>query len=117
MYGVGLKLGGVLCQSAYRGGRFQVVVGVGLNLANRAPTTCVDALIDARHRQLGLPGAPQPVQREVRWTGFCNGCWTVTSLGLCRALRMHMHGECMHAHKQGASLRESAKPAPLTAVR
>ena len=83
MYGAGLKLGGVLCQSAYRGGRFQVVVGVGLNLANRAPTTCVDALIDARHRQLGLPGAPQPVQREVG-TGFCNisflTCWVFAVL-------------------------------------
>ena len=60
VYGVGLKLGGVLCQSAYRGGRFQVVVGVGLNLANRAPTTCVDALIDARHRSWACPARRGP---------------------------------------------------------
>ena len=64
VYGQGVKLGGVLCQSAYREGRFQVVVGVGLNLANAQPTTCVDALIRARHQQLGLPGAPGPVPRE-----------------------------------------------------
>ena len=44
----------------------QVVIGVGLNLANRQPTTCVDALVEACHRQLGLPGAPTPVRPEAR---------------------------------------------------
>jgi biotin--protein ligase len=65
LYGAGLKLGGVLCQSAYREARFHVVIGAGLNLANAQPTTCVDALVAARHAQLGLPGDAAPVQPEV----------------------------------------------------
>ena len=47
LYAGGLKLGGILCHSSYRDGRFYVVMGVGLNLSNRQPTTCVDALIEA----------------------------------------------------------------------
>ena len=66
LYGAGLKLGGVLCQSAYRNARFHVVIGVGLNLTNAQPTTCVDALIAARLAQLGLPGEASPVQPEVQ---------------------------------------------------
>ena len=66
VYAGGLKLGGVLCHSAYRARRFATVTGVGLNLANREPTTCVDALITARHSELALPGAPAAVPREAR---------------------------------------------------
>lgn len=66
VYAGGLKLGGVLCHSAYRARRFATVTGVGLNLANREPTTCVDALIAARHSELALPGAPAAVPREAR---------------------------------------------------
>lgn len=66
VYAGGLKLGGVLCHSAYRARRFATVTGVGLNLANREPTTCVDALIAARHAELALPGAPAAVPREAR---------------------------------------------------
>lgn len=65
LYAGGLKLGGVLCHSVYRARAFATVTGVGLNLANREPTTCVDALVAARHAELALPGAPAPVPREV----------------------------------------------------
>jgi len=65
IYAHGLKLAGILCQSAYRNQRFQVVIGIGLNLSNRQPTTCVDALIEEKHREMGLEGAPQAVQPEV----------------------------------------------------
>ena len=65
LYAGGLKLGGVLCHSVYRARAFATVTGVGLNLANRQPSTCVDALIAERHSALALPGAPAPVPREV----------------------------------------------------
>ena len=47
LYSGGLKIGGVLCTSTYTEGAFDVVVGVGLNLDNDAPTTCVNAIIGA----------------------------------------------------------------------
>eukprot|EP00192_Tetraselmis_astigmatica_P025109 CAMPEP_0117647798 /NCGR_PEP_ID=MMETSP0804-20121206/41_1 /TAXON_ID=1074897 /ORGANISM="Tetraselmis astigmatica, Strain CCMP880" /LENGTH=195 /DNA_ID=CAMNT_0005453313 /DNA_START=1 /DNA_END=588 /DNA_ORIENTATION=+ len=37
------KVGGVLCNSTYRNGSFLVVVGVGINVSNREPTTCLNA--------------------------------------------------------------------------
>lgn len=65
LYAGGLKLGGVLCHSVFRARRFATVTGVGLNLDNAEPTTCVNALLAARHAELGVPGAPAPVAREV----------------------------------------------------
>ena len=61
-----VQVGGLLCQSSYREQRFRVVLGVGLNVSNREPTTCVDAAIEQQHRRLGLPGSPLPVSMEVR---------------------------------------------------
>ncbi|KAL3687597.1 hypothetical protein R1sor_013906 [Riccia sorocarpa] len=45
LYAKGLKIGGVLCTSTYSCKTFNIVVGVGLNVGNRKPTTCLDALI------------------------------------------------------------------------
>ncbi|KAG6551279.1 hypothetical protein Mapa_007206 [Marchantia paleacea] len=45
LYAKGLKVGGVLCTSTYSAKTFNIVVGVGLNVGNRVPTTCLDALI------------------------------------------------------------------------
>ncbi|KAK9835207.1 hypothetical protein WJX81_005751 [Elliptochloris bilobata] len=70
LYAGGLKLGGVLCHSVYRARLFATVTGVGLNLANTEPTTCVDALIAARHAELALPGAAAPVPREALLAGI-----------------------------------------------
>jgi biotin--protein ligase len=65
IYAQQLKIGGVLCQSAYRDQKFQVVIGVGLNVSNRDPTTCINAIVKERHSELGLEGEPLPVQPEV----------------------------------------------------
>lgn len=77
-----LKLGGILCHSSFRDGRFYVTIGVGLNLSNRQPTTCVDALIEAAaaaaaagEQQPGQQGQPQqappaPVARESLLAGI-----------------------------------------------
>jgi len=39
------KIGGVLCQSSVFRGHFEVVVGVGLNVDNDSPTTCINGLL------------------------------------------------------------------------
>ena len=64
IYAGGFKLGGVLCHSAYRDGVFHITMGVGLNLSNRQPSTCVDALIAEAAAAAGQAPAPAPVQRE-----------------------------------------------------
>lgn len=42
IYFQGLKVGGVLCTSTYRSKMFNVTVGIGLNLDNDQPTTCLN---------------------------------------------------------------------------
>jgi len=41
-----VKIGGALIHTTFSGGQFSVLTGVGLNLSNRAPTTCLDALLE-----------------------------------------------------------------------
>ena len=86
LYSGGLKIGGVLCTSTYTEGAFDVVVGVGLNLDNDAPTTCVNAIIGAAWDALlaeSAPGgagtdradffvAPRRATREALAAGFMN---------------------------------------------
>ncbi|GMN39711.1 hypothetical protein TIFTF001_008940 [Ficus carica] len=40
-----LKVGGVLCTSAYKSKKFNVSVGIGLNVDNEKPTTCLNAFL------------------------------------------------------------------------
>jgi biotin--protein ligase len=40
-----VKIGGVLCQSVFHSGKFHVTVGIGLNVDNDTPTTCLNTLI------------------------------------------------------------------------
>ncbi|XP_010091344.2 biotin--protein ligase 2 isoform X1 [Morus notabilis] len=40
-----LKVGGVLCTSTYRSKKFDVSVGIGLNVDNEKPTTCLNAFL------------------------------------------------------------------------
>ena len=56
----------MLCQSTYRDKRFRVVIGIGLNLSNREPTTCVNAAIEEERNRLQIPDAAEPVQPEAR---------------------------------------------------
>ena len=63
LYSGGLKIGGVLCTSTYSDGGFDVVVGVGINLDNAEPTTCVNDIVRNRLEREGLPSssaAPVP---------------------------------------------------------
>lgn len=46
VYADGEKIGGVLCEGSFRGDRFHVAVGVGMNITNSRPTTCLrDAVL------------------------------------------------------------------------
>jgi biotin--protein ligase len=45
LYVNGLKVGGILCTSTYRSKKFNVSVGVGLNVDNGQPTTCLNAVL------------------------------------------------------------------------
>lgn len=53
-----LKIGGILVNSSYLQDNFHLVVGVGINLVPRAPTTSLNALIDAHNRTSGLTPLP-----------------------------------------------------------
>lgn len=60
-----MKIGGVLCHSTYRSKEFQVVIGVGLNLDNSQPTTCVNDILHHQHAELQQQSTWQPITREV----------------------------------------------------
>ncbi|ESQ46708.1 hypothetical protein EUTSA_v10027838mg [Eutrema salsugineum] len=45
LYLNGLKVGGILCTSTYRSKKFHVSVGVGLNVDNEQPTTCLNTVL------------------------------------------------------------------------
>lgn len=41
-----VKIGGILVNTSYSGGDYHVILGIGLNLSNAAPTTSLNALIE-----------------------------------------------------------------------
>ncbi|ONK78643.1 uncharacterized protein A4U43_C02F20950 [Asparagus officinalis] len=45
LYLNGLKVGGILCTSTYRSKKFDVCVGIGLNVDNEKPTTCLNVAL------------------------------------------------------------------------
>ncbi|XP_021681448.2 biotin--protein ligase 2 isoform X2 [Hevea brasiliensis] len=45
LYLNGLKVGGILCTSTYKSKKFNVSAGIGLNVNNEKPTTCLNAII------------------------------------------------------------------------
>eukprot|EP01112_Ceratiomyxa_fruticulosa_P012387 TRINITY_DN3427_c0_g1_i1.p1 TRINITY_DN3427_c0_g1~~TRINITY_DN3427_c0_g1_i1.p1 ORF type:complete len:236 (-),score=40.24 TRINITY_DN3427_c0_g1_i1:30-737(-) len=48
IYANGKKIGGILCQSNFLNGYFDIVIGIGLNVWNSEPTTCINQLIRER---------------------------------------------------------------------
>jgi len=60
-----VKIGGVLCQSSGGASGVSIVVGVGLNVFNDAPTTCLQTLVDDECVREGVPlESLRPVTRE-----------------------------------------------------
>ncbi|KAF9613032.1 hypothetical protein IFM89_005466 [Coptis chinensis] len=45
LYLNGVKVGGILCTSTYRSKKFNVSVGIGLNVDNEMPTTCLNKVL------------------------------------------------------------------------
>ncbi|XP_057490583.1 biotin--protein ligase 2-like [Actinidia eriantha] len=45
LYLDGLKVGGILCTSTYKSKKFNISAGMGLNIDNEAPTTCLNAVL------------------------------------------------------------------------
>ncbi|OQR82587.1 biotin-protein ligase [Achlya hypogyna] len=62
IYANGMKLAGVLCQSEYFQGRFCLTTGIGINISNPEPTTCLNKLV----------GGTTPVTREAFMAVYCN---------------------------------------------
>ena len=69
-----VKIGGILVNSSYSGGDYTLVVGVGMNVSNAAPTTSLSLLA----KQVGLPAltiekllASILVQFEAIYARFC----------------------------------------------
>nr|CAD1834589.1 unnamed protein product [Ananas comosus var. bracteatus] len=48
LYLNGLKVGGILCTSTYRSKNFNVCAGIGLNVDNEKPTTCLNAVLQEK---------------------------------------------------------------------
>ena len=49
------KIGGILVNSSYNGGDYTLVVGIGLNTSNVAPTTSLNAVLNAMKGGASLP--------------------------------------------------------------
>jgi biotin---protein ligase len=60
------QIGGVLCNSVHSDGMFCVTIGVGLNVTNKEPTTCVAALLaDAAAARDASRPVPVPGREEL----------------------------------------------------
>nr|GMD97739.1 biotin--protein ligase 2-like isoform X2 [Ipomoea batatas] len=45
LYLGGLKVGGILCTSTYKSQKFNISAGIGINVDNEKPTTCLNAVL------------------------------------------------------------------------
>lgn len=66
LYLNGLKVGGILCTSTYRSKKFNVCVGIGLNLDNEKPTTCLNTVLG------GMCSSSHKLMREDILAAFFN---------------------------------------------
>ncbi|KAL2528125.1 Biotin--protein ligase 1 [Forsythia ovata] len=66
LYLDGLKVGGILCTSTYRSKKFNISAGIGLNVSNEKPTTCLNAAIQR------LTSNAYQLQQEDIVTAFFN---------------------------------------------
>ncbi|KAI7479927.1 putative biotin apo-protein ligase [Hortaea werneckii] len=89
-----IKIGGILVNSSYSGGDYTLVLGIGLNVANAAPTTSLSLLA----KKLGLP--PLTVEKllagvltqiESLYTRFCRTGWDTVFEDMY--LRSWLHSE------------------------
>ncbi|KAL9083844.1 MAG: hypothetical protein Q9159_005569, partial [Coniocarpon cinnabarinum] len=58
------KIGGILVNTSYTSGHFSVILGIGLNLSNSAPTTSLNTLISTLNRTRPQSQHLQPMSQE-----------------------------------------------------
>lgn len=87
-----VKIGGILVNSSYAGSDYTLVVGVGLNVANAAPTTSINALATAK----GLPAFQQEKLLARILTSFEELYTTFTKQGWNRAIEGMYYDNWLH---------------------
>ncbi|KXZ49683.1 hypothetical protein GPECTOR_20g540 [Gonium pectorale] len=75
IYAGGLKVAGALINTTWQGNSFNVITGIGLNVNNRTPTTCLDQLVEraaatAAGGAAAVAGPPVHVPREAVLVGI-----------------------------------------------
>lgn len=60
------KVGGIICQSSYTGRAFDVTIGIGINISNNRPTTCMDEIASKLKKKKVVLG------RSTVLASFCN---------------------------------------------
>lgn len=61
-----LKVGGIICQSAHVGRMWDVTIGIGINISNKRPTTCMDEIASNLKKKTVVLG------RSTVLASFCN---------------------------------------------
>ncbi|GMP79292.1 hypothetical protein CsSME_00034896 [Camellia sinensis var. sinensis] len=74
LYLDGLKVGGILCTSTYKSKKFNISAGIGLNIDNEKPTTCLNAVLQK------LTSVTYRLQREDILAAFFNKFETLFDL-------------------------------------
>ncbi|XP_022856814.1 biotin--protein ligase 2-like isoform X2 [Olea europaea var. sylvestris] len=81
LYLDGLKVGGILCTSTYRSKKFSVSAGIGLNVSNEKPTTCLNAIIQR------LTSVVYQLQREDIVAAFFNKFENYYDIFICQGFQ------------------------------
>ncbi|VFQ69799.1 unnamed protein product [Cuscuta campestris] len=76
LYLDGLKIGGILCSSTYKSQKFNVSAGIGINVDNERPTTCLNAVLQKS------TSAPNLLKREDILAAFFNKFETLNEVFL-----------------------------------
>ncbi|CAM8877775.1 unnamed protein product [Rhodiola kirilowii] len=66
LYLHGLKVGGILCTSTYKEKKFNVSAGIGLNVDNEKPSTCLNSVLQE------LTSGASQLKREELVAAFFN---------------------------------------------
>ncbi|KAK8814309.1 hypothetical protein WA158_008171 [Blastocystis sp. Blastoise] len=69
-----VKIGGIICQSVYTKNKFNVITGIGINVSNSLPTTCLD---DEASK---IKGSPVCVGRSILLAEFFNNMSSILLL-------------------------------------
>jgi biotin--protein ligase len=91
-----VKVGGILVNSSYSGGDYNLVVGIGLNLSNAAPTTSLNALIPSSSKL-----APLQTEKLLAriLTTFESIYYTFCEHGWTRALEEEYYKNWLHTEQ------------------